>query len=33
VNGAALCGFTGRWLVSDGLIVTSIVIPAGARPG
>jgi 4'-phosphopantetheinyl transferase EntD len=32
VNGAALCGFTGRWLVSDGLIVTTIVIPAGPRP-
>jgi 4'-phosphopantetheinyl transferase EntD len=27
VNGAALVGFEGRWLVSDGLIVTAIVIP------
>ena len=27
VNGQALTGFTGRWLVSDGLIVTAIVIP------
>jgi 4'-phosphopantetheinyl transferase EntD len=27
VNGSALCGFTGRWLVSDGYIVTTIVIP------
>jgi 4'-phosphopantetheinyl transferase EntD len=30
VNGALLTGFTGRWLVSDGLIVTTIVIAAGA---
>jgi enterobactin synthetase component D / holo-[acyl-carrier protein] synthase len=29
VNGAALRGFTGRWLVSDGYIVTTIVIPVG----
>ena len=28
VNRAVLTGFTGRWLVSDGLIVTAIVIPA-----
>jgi 4'-phosphopantetheinyl transferase EntD len=27
VNGAVLTGFDGRWLVSDGLIVTAIVIP------
>jgi 4'-phosphopantetheinyl transferase EntD len=27
VNGAALTGFEGRWLVSNGLIVTTIVIP------
>jgi 4'-phosphopantetheinyl transferase EntD len=26
VNGAALTGFDGRWLVSDGLIVTAIVV-------
>lgn len=33
VNGRPLTGFTGRWLISRGLIVTSIVIantPAGA---
>ena len=29
VNGAVLTGFEGRWLVSDGLIVTTIVIAAG----
>jgi enterobactin synthetase component D / holo-[acyl-carrier protein] synthase len=28
VNRAVLTGFNGRWLVSDGLIVTAIVIPA-----
>jgi 4'-phosphopantetheinyl transferase EntD len=28
VNGAPLTGFDGRWLVSDGLIVTAIVITA-----
>jgi 4'-phosphopantetheinyl transferase EntD len=28
VNGAALTGFDGRWLVSDGLIVTAIVVRA-----
>jgi 4'-phosphopantetheinyl transferase EntD len=28
VNGAVLTGFEGRWLVSDGLIVTTIVIAA-----
>lgn len=27
VNGQALTGFDGRWRVSDGLIVTAIVIP------
>jgi 4'-phosphopantetheinyl transferase EntD len=27
VNGAALTGFDGRWLVRDGLIVTTIVMP------
>jgi 4'-phosphopantetheinyl transferase EntD len=27
VNGQPLTGFTGRWLVSEGLIVTAIVIP------
>ena len=27
VNGRHLDGFTGRWLVSGGLIVTAIVIP------
>jgi len=27
VNGGALTGFEGRWLVSDGLIVTTIVVP------
>lgn len=30
VNGAVLAGFTGRWLVSDGLIATTIVIPVCA---
>jgi 4'-phosphopantetheinyl transferase EntD len=30
VNGAKLHEFTGRWLVSDGYIVTTIVIPVGA---
>jgi 4'-phosphopantetheinyl transferase EntD len=30
VHGAMLRGFTGRWLVSDGYIVTSIVIPVSA---
>jgi 4'-phosphopantetheinyl transferase EntD len=29
VNGAKLSGFTGRWMVSDGLIATTIVIPVG----
>jgi enterobactin synthetase component D / holo-[acyl-carrier protein] synthase len=28
VNGQALAGFTGRWLVSRGLIATSIVLPS-----
>jgi 4'-phosphopantetheinyl transferase EntD len=27
VNGQVLTGFTGRWLVSNGLIVTAIVVP------
>jgi 4'-phosphopantetheinyl transferase EntD len=27
VNGQTLTGFTGRWLVSEGLIVTAIVVP------
>jgi 4'-phosphopantetheinyl transferase EntD len=27
VNGHALTGFTGRWLIGNGLIVTAIVIP------
>ena len=27
VNGQALTGFTGPWLISEGLIVTAIVIP------
>ena len=27
VNAAVLTGFEGRWLVSNGLIVTTIVIP------
>ena len=27
MNDRALTGFDGRWLVSDGLIVTTIVIP------
>jgi hypothetical protein len=26
VNGAALTGFEGRWLVSDGLVAAAIVI-------
>ena len=32
VNGAALTRFEGRWLVSDGLITTTIVVPR-RRPG
>jgi 4'-phosphopantetheinyl transferase EntD len=32
VNGRTLTGFTGRWLVSQGLIVTAIVIPDTCRP-
>jgi 4'-phosphopantetheinyl transferase EntD len=32
VNGRALTGFTGRWLISEGLIVTAIVIPNTRRP-
>ena len=31
VNGALLTSFEGRWLVSQGLIVTTIVIPRCAR--
>jgi 4'-phosphopantetheinyl transferase EntD len=27
VTGRALTGFTGRWLISEGLIVTAIVVP------
>jgi len=30
VNGAVLTGFDGRWLVSNGLIVTTIVVPRRA---
>jgi 4'-phosphopantetheinyl transferase EntD len=30
VNGTALCGFTGHWMVSHGFIATTIVIPARA---
>jgi 4'-phosphopantetheinyl transferase EntD len=33
LDGAALTGFRGRWLVSDGLIATAIVIRAAARQG
>lgn len=29
VSGVPLTGFTGRWLVSDGLIVTAITVAAG----
>jgi 4'-phosphopantetheinyl transferase EntD len=32
VNGRTLTGFTGRWLVSQGLIVTAIVIPNTCWP-
>jgi 4'-phosphopantetheinyl transferase EntD len=32
VNGRPLTGFTGRWLISEGLIVTAIVIPNTSRP-
>jgi 4'-phosphopantetheinyl transferase EntD len=32
LNGRTLTGFTGRWLVSRGLIVTSIVISQGSQP-
>jgi 4'-phosphopantetheinyl transferase EntD len=31
VNGAEITGFTGRWLVSDGLIATAIVITAAGN--
>jgi 4'-phosphopantetheinyl transferase EntD len=30
VNDAVLTGFTGRWVVSDGLIATAIVVPVAA---
>jgi 4'-phosphopantetheinyl transferase EntD len=33
VNGAALTGFGGRWLVGGGLIITAIVVPAPGRIG
>jgi 4'-phosphopantetheinyl transferase EntD len=32
VNGHALTGFTGRWLIGNGLIVTAIVIPKTSWP-
>lgn len=32
VNGAPLTGFEGRWLVSNNLIATSIVVPAAPYP-
>ena len=31
VNGAPLTGFTGRWLVDAGLIITAIAVPAARR--
>jgi 4'-phosphopantetheinyl transferase EntD len=31
VNGSAITGFEGRWLVRDGLITTAIVIPRDPR--
>jgi 4'-phosphopantetheinyl transferase EntD len=31
VNGAAVTGFEGRWLVSDGLIATAIVVTANGN--
>ncbi|MEU3168555.1 4'-phosphopantetheinyl transferase superfamily protein [Streptosporangium sp. NPDC006930] len=33
VDGRELTGFTGRWLVSDGLVVTSIAVPGKSVPG
>jgi 4'-phosphopantetheinyl transferase EntD len=30
VNGAALTGFSGRWLARNGLVVTAIAVPAAA---
>ncbi len=33
VGGGRLTGFTGRWLVSDGLLVTAIALPAGPAAG
>ncbi|MEV8631707.1 4'-phosphopantetheinyl transferase superfamily protein [Streptosporangium sp. NPDC051023] len=32
VAGRQLTGFTGRWLVADGLLVTAIAVPGGPRP-
>ncbi|MEU4626363.1 4'-phosphopantetheinyl transferase superfamily protein [Actinoplanes sp. NPDC023801] len=32
LNGKSLTGFTGHWLVDRGLVVTSIAVPAPARP-
>ncbi|GAA3071761.1 4'-phosphopantetheinyl transferase family protein [Streptosporangium carneum] len=32
VEGRRLTGFTGRWLVADGLAVTAIAMPGGSRP-
>jgi 4'-phosphopantetheinyl transferase EntD len=33
VNGAELTGFSGRWLVGEGLILTAIVVPTPATAG
>jgi 4'-phosphopantetheinyl transferase EntD len=32
LNGLPLTGFTGRWLVDRGLIITAIAVPAGVEP-
>jgi 4'-phosphopantetheinyl transferase EntD len=32
VAGRAVTGFTGRWLVRRGLIVTAVALPAGTPP-
>ncbi|MDH2430751.1 4'-phosphopantetheinyl transferase superfamily protein [Sphaerisporangium sp. TRM90804] len=32
LNGRGLPGFSGRWLVRDGLILTSVVVPAATAP-
>ena len=32
VAGRELTGFTGRWLVADGLVVTSIAVPDRPTP-